>query len=335
MIQLCQQLYSPELRDQLARGFAIEPSSLKALDGFSSFVYKGSREQQWVILKVSHSSWVSNAQLLSQLQFMEQLSLDLVPVPSLLKAADGAMLSSCPDRQGGFFFGHALEYVSGEIFEDCQKTALQVQALGRIFGQCHNCSERLHRAGLEFSRPHFASNDDYAIDKYLSQDPPAVRATLSALVQDIAALDRGPENFGLIHSDGHDGNIMKTERGLVLFDFSDCEYHYFLNDLAIALYTFFPPEGQDSAEYSRWVFQNLVRGYHSVRPREPDWYRPLPLFLKFRTLMLHVLGAKMAALTGANNAGRDRRLERISSGFASQAELLEVDYPKLARMALG
>ena len=95
---------------------------------------------------------------------------------------------------------------------------------------------------------------------------------IEELIETIISLEVSGDEYGIIHSDLHPGNIHFVGNQPTLFDFDHCAYGWRAYELAI---TEFMPEHQKT---------ELLKGYESVRPlgrRERDC---IPVFAKLRRL---------------------------------------------------
>lgn len=338
LIQHCQSLFTDEIKEQIYESFSIDPSTLKELEGFSSYVFRAHSEEHGdMVLKVSHSSRLSPAVIKSELDFVQFLAAQKCAVAKTLTRDKEPRFLALPDGAGHEFLAYGFEFIEGQCYEDIDKSEESLIELGRSLAHIHNASERFtqdHRV----TRPSLTNNVDYQARTILPQSEEAVVNAYEALLSEIQKIPESPEFYGLIHSDAHDGNLIQhKDRGLVFIDFDDCEFHYFLNDLAIMLYTFFPPEDCDDKAYTEFVFLSLLKGYLPTRPIPSAHFQFLPLFLKFRAFMIHMLSAKVAQLTGVvkNPEAAERRRKRILSNFEGLGSLLDHDFEMLARGLSG
>lgn len=106
--------------------------------------------------------------------------------------------------------------------------------MGRETGRLHSLSSRYVPEGEP--RPQWFEDDDLARVCGCRSHGGKVAQRCADLIERLRALEATAGNYGLIHGDIHAGNMCLEEERLVLFDFDDCQYDFFLKDAANALF---------------------------------------------------------------------------------------------------
>jgi Ser/Thr protein kinase RdoA (MazF antagonist) len=126
---------------------------------------------------------------------------------------------------------------------------------------------------------------------YQSDVPEQLMHQQELIKKKLNALPVHQDNFGLIHSDIHNGNFHFHEGKIHVFDFDDCSYHWFASDLAIPLYYLIwslEREGVKGLdEYAAKFMREFIKGYETENILAPEEYETIPLFLKLRDLTLY------------------------------------------------
>jgi Ser/Thr protein kinase RdoA (MazF antagonist) len=217
----------------------------------------------------------SAAHVSSELLWIETLANDgVIRTPGPVRAADGALLASLADDQGGRWTAVAFEHVAGTMLEDQLDAggdaAGPFTEIGRLSARLHAHARRWRSPDgfLRFSwdtadlvgpaarwghwtRAALGPGDRQVLQE--SQD-----AALRALA--VLGVDRSPRHFGLIHADLRPANLIVNDGGLTVIDFDDCGYGFYLYDFASAL-TFYEHRPQAQAMASAWL-----AGYRDVAP---------------------------------------------------------------------
>jgi Ser/Thr protein kinase RdoA (MazF antagonist) len=100
------------------------------------------------------------------------------------------------------------------------------------------------------------------------------------VVQARRELGSGPDVYGLIHADLHQGNYFFAGRRVCAIDFDDCGWGHHLHDLAVTI-----SELRGHRRY-RSLRTALLRGYRAVRRLPIEHERYLETFEALRTLQL-------------------------------------------------
>lgn len=127
------------------------------------------------------------------------------------------------------------------------------------------------------------------IEQYLPQEDQQIKKIYTELRDYLRDLPRDTASYGLIHQDAHQGNIFVTERGkITLFDFDDCVYSWFVNDIALVL--FYAAMGQeDQAAFVTQFMTGFLPGYFREHQLDPVWFKEIPNFLKLREIDLYAV----------------------------------------------
>jgi Ser/Thr protein kinase RdoA (MazF antagonist) len=233
------------------------------------------------------------------------------------------------DEKDGYFTGRLYEFLEGEILEEMEYSSSQMTELGNQLGLFHKnaCDLDIQRDSLD-TAPYFN------FKKYVPSDQTSILESFQTLMNEINAIERTPETWGLTHGDCHPGNVMARGNNLTLIDFNDSGFNYFLNDIAIVLYMTFPPEDVDEKEFMMTAFKDFMKGYRQHMNPSAEVLDKLPLFFKLRTLMFHTLEAWMFPFYSKEEqeeakAGIEKRIKRVESDFESLKYMFEIPFSKL------
>ncbi len=250
--------------------YAIEPASLHALPAELDRNFQArSRQGEQFILKIAHSS-VSPAVLDLQNQTLRHLRQALVPVPQLLPAQDGSLVSRVAAADGQTYRARLLRYIDGIPLCDFRPHSDSLLAdIGKRLGQL---SARMQSFQHDEKRRHYRWNICQlpAVAAYATDLEPAKRHLLDHFLR-LYASELAPALPSLRHSfiynDPNDSNILvhaskaATPQVAGFLDFGDMVYAPAVADLAIAL-------AYSMMGKQRPLEQTtpLVRAYHQAFP---------------------------------------------------------------------
>jgi len=225
-------------------------SRLSWLGYSSNAVFKVTAPRGIYVLRLHLPGRVRAAYLESELAWLQYLRMntDLLapaPVPLQEDGAEVLFTSLKPaELAPDVVLCSLFEYIDGESQSAQDLTAADVRAVGAYLGTLHREGQFEPTDG--FMRPRmdweglFGDESPYSVrDSIIS--PTTEQADTFEQVEDrvrsaMAAIDRGPDSFGLIHGDLLAKNILRCDGQPAALDFEYCGWGYFLYDLAPLLW---------------------------------------------------------------------------------------------------
>lgn len=307
---------SPDTLEAGAHLFSISPGGLIRLGGMDGVVYAYTRTDTGrdYVLKFTPFAGIAPlageriSALCARLDFVNYLSangvsvampvasingsfVETLPMPDAPKPTDGQE----PQERPIYAVTSSARAPGMQVFQAGEWNSEMFEEWGRIVGQMH----RLTR-GYEAQRAH----PDGLIGDWESElfsfgrtcKDNEVRARWFALGDTLRTFTPAPDCYGLIHNDPHQYNFMvqrqKDTLKLTLFDFDVCTYHWFMTDIGVALYhALFArrAEGQTALEFAAHFMEHFMRGYSRENTLDTVWLRRLPLFTRYRRILLYIV----------------------------------------------
>jgi Ser/Thr protein kinase RdoA (MazF antagonist) len=167
---------------------------------------------------------------------------------------------------------------------------LLFEAWGRVMGRMHSLT-RQYDGGHHII--HWPQELQFMANWCKDE---AVRVCWSQLEEQLQALPQTSDCYGLIHNDLHPENFLvhyvDGEPEITVIDFDVCAYHWFATDIAIAMFPLFvgwmspPGRSMDREAFGAYFFKHFMRGYERETHLDPFWLKQLPMFLKYRQMLL-------------------------------------------------
>ena len=161
-------------------------------------------------------------------------------------------------------------------------------ALFRTWGQAMGA---LHFASRDFvpdpsrRRPVWSEQDSTACDAArIPVAETAARREHERISEWLAARCTTRESWGLIHADFERTNFVLDDGALRVFDFDDACYHWYVADIAYALWAFRNAPASDRSQFLNW----FLEGYRERCPIDADLHEELSWFVRLRTLSLFI-----------------------------------------------
>jgi Ser/Thr protein kinase RdoA (MazF antagonist) len=275
--------------------WGIAPAELAVLKMRENAVFRVSLASgERYALRIHRHGYHGDAQLRSELQWLQALAHAGIDVPEVIPAADGSLFvvaatEGVPEpRQIDLFRwigGTQLGAAESGVGIDRDAIESTFRSLGALAAALHNQSQRWRLPpgftrhawdadALVGERPFWGPFWELAA---LSVHERALILRARAVVAEaLGRTGRSPEHYGLIHADLTPENVMVDGGRLRILDFDDAGFGWYLFELATALYF------HRDTDYFDRAREALVAGYRGVRPLPDAAVARLPLFLLAR-----------------------------------------------------
>lgn len=167
---------------------------------------------------------------------------------------------------------------NGEVF----------RRLDREIGKLHRCASRYEpQYGKAEHITDWSGSGEYQFLQSIPPEETLIRAVAQQVLQEVQAIPRNGENYGILHGDIWLENVLVEGEMLTIIDFQNCERHYYLYDLAVPLYSAleYSFAGQGNIrDYGQTLAENLLAGYLEEHTLAPEMLEYMPLLLRLKEL---------------------------------------------------
>jgi amicoumacin kinase len=290
-----QKSFTPQILHKALKFYSIDPSDAHLLDGFESFIFDVQKGGEAFILRIGHDSRRTPTLVQGESEFLNHLAKGGLSVPQVLPSANRRLVEQIPASDGAHFLTTLFEKAPGYPPSSEDWGPPLFRSMGTFMGKLHQLSKGFKPSAPQFSRYDIDQDfeDMYTTgQKHLSPaDQPILQAYLET-VDEIRLLPKSPNTYGLCHVDFHSGNFFVSDEGkITLFDFDDCQYAWFIYDIAMALFYAIPHDcitPDKLADASRFLTE-FWGGYQEEKELNPDWLAAIPLFLRLREIDLYMI----------------------------------------------
>lgn len=286
-------LFLDEHATEGAARFGLSHDELSFIGGFQNFIYSYTREGCKYILRFTPGTLRTQEGIEAELEWIRYLVENGMQVSEPIRSAQGIDVERVSGKMVDFYatsFRHAPGRKIG--YPECLNNPMLYNQCGRMTGHFHELAKRYE----PLTRRHSWERNEYLLQarKYIPPEHAPILHALDELKESLASLPVTPDNFGLIHGDINVGNFTIDETGeITLFDFDECQYSWYAEDIAIQLYYLLYVFGEDSkserkVQYELFI-EHFERGYTEKGRRLPEgWKEQLPLFLRLREIIVFV-----------------------------------------------
>jgi Ser/Thr protein kinase RdoA (MazF antagonist) len=284
------ELYDDSILDEALARYGIAKDEVQLLDGFESFIYEYRKDGERYVLRISHSLHRASDAIQGELEWLNYLVDGGVPAARAVLSEQGNLVEPVPLADGSHFAAVSFEWAQGDHATHEQWRAGLPVRLGQIVGRMHALTRDFEPSEPRFRRQTWYEDLAGFVEEYLPPSESVVIDKYNRLVNYFCTLSQKRDAYGLIHVDVHGGNFFVDDEGqITLFDFDDCQYAWFIYDIAMALFYAISHDCV-SAEELAWADRFLTEfmmGYRRENTLGSEWLVQIPHFLKLREIDLY------------------------------------------------
>ncbi len=254
------------------------------LNGFENFVY-GFGD---FVIRFVHSKHRSYKMVLAEIEFIDYLSKNGASVSTIVHSKDGNIAEKFLLDNGDYFTVVVFTRAPGTFLKKDDMNEGLFFNLGREIGKLH----KLSKDYVPENKRYTWDEEDYIgqFRKYLDDEDDFILIKATEIFNKIKSIPITKENYGLIHTDLHFGNMYIENNKLTFFDFDDSSYKYYISDIAIVLYYYFSFTNReaDRCIKSKEILVPFMKGYNQYNNIEKEMFSMLNDFLKLRETILYL-----------------------------------------------
>lgn len=294
MEQRIRDRYHPGILRDVCVRYGIEDGAIRMLDGFESFIFEFetpvvSGQSEGRILRLSHSLRRTPGLIHGEIDWINFLSAGGACVARATPSSAGNLVEPIDDGAGGQFFATAFVKAQGAQPWDVGWTPELYETYGRLIGRMHRLTKEYVPARPEWRRPEWDDLVFMFVDAFLPPHESIAHERYREVLAHVRGLPRDRDSYGLTHQDAHGANMHVDGSGrLILFDFDDCGYHWFANDIAMVLF-YIAMGKRHTPEFAAEFLGHFMRGYRQESTPGEWWLRELPAFMKIREIELYAV----------------------------------------------
>jgi len=313
--------------------FEIEDGHIRLLDGFESFIYEFDRQEASFILRIGHSLRRSENLIRGEVDWINYLYQCGASVAKAILTVDGELVAPVPDDHGGHFLATAFEKADGKPPGNEEWGEALYKRYGRLLGRMHALAKTYVPTDLAWKRPEWDDPEMLDIESWLPDSESLVLEKYLNLKSHLDDLPKSRESYGLIHQDAHGGNLFVDEKGrITLFDFDDCTYSWFINDIAIVLF-YIAIGVEDQAAFTKEFMTHFLSGYQAENHLEGEWLKEIPSFLKLREIDLYAVIHRSFDVDNIDHPWVEMFMKDRKGRIENDVTFLNFDFSSLATLA--
>lgn len=292
MLKETKDIYSDEILYEALTRFGGDKDNVKDIGGFEAFVYEATINDKKYILKITHTIRRLVNYLMGELDYVNYLASHGVPTSKAVESVNGNFVESIDASDGGKFLAYLFEKAEGEISTKESRTDEIIQTWGQVSGLMNRLAAGYKPSKPEYKRQIWYEDDVYEFDKHLTGEDAELIPLCHQILDEVKTLPQTKETFGMIHGDLHQGNFFINKGQVLPFDFDDCEYGYYMNDIAMPYYYgggLFKVMDDDAVGYAENFLSQFLKGYQKEFSVPKEIFLQMPEFLRVRAMILYII----------------------------------------------
>lgn len=216
----------------------------------------------------------------AEMDWLSYLTGKGVSAPLPLKAGSGE-LAVTAEEHGETYIISAFSMAEGQYWDKNDPHLWNKEVFynwGKVVGDMHRFTKDYIPASDMDMR------DAFNIRGMISENIkafPSVNKITEDLLNEIEALPKDHDSYGLIHNDLHPGNFLIDGERIHLFDFDGCAYSWYTFDIGNALYLalWLGRSNDTGVDFTNDIIKHFLKGYLSTNHLNDFWLSKIPLFM--------------------------------------------------------
>ena len=330
--------FNKKILNKAIRCFVINKIKPNLLDGFENFIYEFKIGNREYILRISHSMNRSESVIQAEVDWINYLADNSANVAKAIYSLNGKLVEHIKDDKDGYFLVTAFNKAHGKkgwenLFSGTYNKDF-LYTYGQTIGKFHKLTKIYTPPYSKCLRPLW--NDDTMIkevENILKDVNLLVYDKNCKLIDHFNSLPKNKNDFGLIHFDAHGGNFLVDDKKKVtMFDFDDCNYNWFINDIAIVLFYTIDNRDNDSDHNYRVneFLPAFLKGYSRENKLDRKWLKEIPKFLKFREIDLYALIHRSFDINNLHESWCINYMRNRKYKLENDVPYIDIDFEKFA-----
>lgn len=329
MDQLIKDRYNDTILQEAMRRYGITNDQIHPLDAFESFIYEFERDSHAYILRISHSFRRSESLVLGEVDWINYLAEGGVSVAKAIPSESGRLVEVIEDQWAGAFLVTAFVKARGQAPWDLWTPKLY-KSYGEMIGQIHTLSKSYQPNQPAWKRPDWNNDLFEFVERYLPESESIAKKKYRDICRHVNTLAKDRESYGLTHQDAHGNNLFVDEMGqITLFDFDECAYNWFINDIAVVLF-YIVQDAEDWRVFTEEFLSHFLRGYVQACTLDFTWLKEIPNLLKIREIELYAVMHRDFDVKNIDDEWCARFMHNRKSRIENDVPYIDFDFESLS-----
>ncbi len=271
----------------------LQPNQITPIEGgYQNHIFRIDIGGKRKILRLSSERTRSKNEILSEILWCQSLFQKGISVAKVLEISDSEIVCSI-NVDKAVYHAVLFEEVSGRklSYSEYLNNEQMFAMLGDFTGRIHLHSQEFIKNNL-ICRPLWNENSYLKRFKQLvSFEETELHRAYDSVIKELNAHHQDKSNFGLIHGDINVGNFHVSDNHIIMYDFDECQFSWYVEDIAIQLFYTVYVYGEDiknqRIDQGRKFMKSFLDAYKKNRSISDDELAMIPLFLRLREIIVY------------------------------------------------
>ncbi|MDT3427770.1 Ser/Thr protein kinase RdoA (MazF antagonist) [Paenibacillus forsythiae] len=232
-----------------------------------------------------------------RLAFVNFLGERQVPVARINCSLHGNLVEFIHEDQQ-IYIAYCMELIEGKGFYAVNEMELDdyITQWGKSLGQLHRWSKeyaswREVKVSQATGTPIFGWLKEWSYFYRMSKDD-GIQECWRDINRQFSSLPLDRQSYGFIHNDPSKLNVLYARNKGIFIDFDVANYHWYMADIAIALYSILYPDHRNyegaamKKDQAQRSVSQFLRAYNQENAIDEFWLKQLNVFLSYRRILL-------------------------------------------------
>lgn len=313
-----------------ARRYGMHSSDLKLVGGFSENVFECDNGRDNFILKFYLSSTYEKSAIELELDWILYLHQSGMNVTAPIASSHGNLLEVVEMSNKEQCWIIAFEKAKGKFVNVSDKREWNTNTFyiwGKTLGKIHSLSKQYEPKTYKRS---WNSESLFLEENDVSEE---IKCKWNKYINELEKLPKDENSYGMIHHDLHHKNFYLYGQDIILFDFGDCVYHWFVYDIAIVLYHALQTVSDDNVrereDFAIVFLRSFLNGYTRENQLDPQWLLKIPFFLTFRQIYSYMYFSKYLSEEQRNNDKTREILNNMKAKIENDIPFIDLQIDRI------
>jgi len=234
-------MFSEEILLHFGKNYTSKITSIELLGVSHNTVYKVNCDNSFV-LRITSAQHRHKNELLSELNFLLFLSNSGVSVAKPILSLSGDIITEYVLENDtlfvvAFMLADGFQWDGKDGNGNYRDDSYYLKQIGRELGKIHKSARNYRPENVISRRQYFECQHLIKAYDIFEKHNTELYKLYKLFMHDLSLLNKISENFGLTHGDFLMSNYNITDDNkVIVYDFDECEYSWFISDIAVFLY---------------------------------------------------------------------------------------------------